>query len=330
MTDSFIGIPGSTQKLDGASVTTGYSGGTVLREGVYIGDPDTGTAQAAVMNTDPVNGEYGLIVRLAGEAEVHAFSDALVVALDGTIHSLPAKRVDILGARSRGWSSTSVLGDCCEYLDTTQPKLNTPTSGQTLYLRSTNAGDAASGTGIKTVRTVYLDATGLQQVRTDTLNGTTVVNIGSGYTAIQWMESATIGANGVADGDVTISSTNGAATVATTFEMIAAGSGRSLSGRYNVPSNSQAILLDWNANAIGTTMDVRLRADVFMDDNSLSLGAFHFVDRAFLASGGGADRDGHYRVFPAGCTIKASAIPGNAPAGNKLDFGMTMFVLENP
>jgi hypothetical protein len=77
-------------------------------------------------------------------------------------------------------------------------------------------------------------------------------------------------------------------------------------------------------------MDTRLRADVFMDDNSWSNGAFHFVDRAFLASGGAADRAGHYRVFSAGVTVKCSAIPGNAPAGNKLDFGMTLFVLELP
>jgi hypothetical protein len=63
MTDSFIGVPGSTEKLDAASVTTAYSGGAVLREGVYIGDPDTGTLQAKVLADAPCANDAGLFTR---------------------------------------------------------------------------------------------------------------------------------------------------------------------------------------------------------------------------------------------------------------------------
>jgi hypothetical protein len=234
----------------------------------------------------------------------------------------------LLGSRSQGWNSTSVFGDACDYLDTTQNGMNTPTSGQTLYLRSSSASDAAAQNGVLTVRTVYLDTNGDQQVRTDTLTGTAVVNIGSGYTAIQWMESASLVGTGlVAAGNITISSTNGAPSVATTFEQITAGGNRSLSGRYKVPTRYNGFLIRRNVAAIGTTMDTCLRADVFADDRVLSAGVFHFQDRVFLAASQESVSDLDNLKCPAGTTIKFSAIPGNAPAGNKLDCNFTMAII---
>lgn len=105
----------------------------------------------------------------------------------GTIENKAAYMYKILGSRDSGWTSTSAFGDTCQYLDTSQALMNTPTTGQTLYLRSSSINDAAAGTGVRTVRIVYLDSSGNQQVRTDTINGTTVVDIGTGYSAIQWM-----------------------------------------------------------------------------------------------------------------------------------------------
>jgi hypothetical protein len=239
-----------------------------------------------------------------------------------------AKLFHIMGARTLGWTSTSAFGDACEYLDTSQALMNTPTTGQTLYLVSTSASDAAAGVGARTVRTVYLDTNGLQQVRTDTLNGTTPVNIGSGYSFIQWMEVASVGTSEVSVGNLSISSTNGAATVATTFEYIKAGGNRSLSGRYKVPSDCHGHLVHWDVAAISNTMDTRLRALVFADDNTLST-VYHFLDRWFLASGQDATGALEYREIPSNCVIKVSAIPGGTPAGNKLDASFSIIVMKN-
>jgi hypothetical protein len=259
---------------------------------------------------------------------VYAYPPEYEVQHLGTLNGVPAKLFHIMGSRTLGWTSTSVLGDACEYLDTSQALINTPTSGQTLYLVSTSGNDTAAGTGARTVRTIYLDANGVQQVRTDTLNGTTPVNIGTGYTFIQWMEVATVGTGEVSAGNITISSTNGAATVATTFERITAGGNRSLSGRYKVPSDCHGHLIHWDAAAIGNTMDVRIRATMFMDDNTLS-SAYHFLDRIFLGSGQNATQDLEYRELPANCIVKISAIPGGAPAGNKLDCSFSIICMEN-
>ena len=178
------------------------------------------------------------------------------------------------------------------------------------------------------MRVVYLDVAGLETVATYTLAGTTPVPIMTGATFIQWMEVASLGTSEVSAGTIAITSTAGAATVATTFEQIRAGQNRSLSGRYKVPSNCHAHLLHWDSAAIGGTMDVRLRATVFSDDNSIS-SVYHFLDRVFLAAGQLATQSLEYRELPANCVVKISAIPGGAPAGNKLDVSFSVICMAN-
>jgi hypothetical protein len=207
--------------------------------------------------------------------------------------------------------------------------MNTPTSGQTLYIVSTSANDTSDGTGARTVRIIYLDANGAEQRTTATMNGTSPVSLGTGFTAIQWMEVATVGSNEVSVGSLAITSTNGAATVATTFEIIRAGGNRSLSGRYKIPAGYSGYLVHWGYAAINATMDVRIRADVFADDRTLCEGAYHFQDRAFLAADSSNSNDLSYLKCPAGCTIKISAIPGLTPAGNKLDCDFQLLLIQD-
>ncbi len=255
------------------------------------------------------------------------FSPEYAVQHNGALNGKAAKLYHIMGARSLGWSSTTILGDVCEYLDTSQALMNTPTSQQ-LYLVSTSASDAAAGTGARTVRVVYLDDAGLETVATYTLNGTTPVVAMDTATFIQWMEVASVGSGEVSAGNITLSSTNGAATVATTFEYIKAGGNRSLSGRYMVPSNCHGHLVHWDAAAIATSMDTRIRATVFMDDNALST-VYHFIDRSFLASGQNVTQTLEYRSLPAGAVVKVSAIPGNASAANKSDVSFSLICMSN-
>lgn len=244
----------------------------------------------------------------------------IAIAGLGTFFGRPAEVVHVLFSRSRGWGGTSTFGDACEYLNTSKDALNIPLVAQALYLVSTSVNDAAVGPGARTVRTTYLDSAGLQKHRTDSLNGTTAVSIGSGYSAIQTMEVETNGSFGaVSAGDITISSINGAATVATTFEMIVAGGNRSLSGRHVIPSDCTGYLVDMDCAAITANMDVRLRADCLRDGKTITPGVFHFKERAFIQSGGSAHIDLHLIEVPGGTLIKVSAIPGLATAGSKLD-----------
>lgn len=276
---------------------------------VLLGDPSTGLPlkEPHIVYSHPVEYEIQHSKALGG---------------------VPAALYHIMGSRTAGWANTTVFGDACEYLDTSQALMNTPSTSQTLYLVSTSANDTAAGTGARTVRTVYLDATGVQKVRTDTLNGTTPVNIGSGYAFIQWMEVASVGSAELASGNISITSINGAATVATTFERVSAGGNRSLSGRYKVPSNCHGYLVHWDNSAISNSMDIRMRATVFSDDGQIS-SAFHFVDRIFLSSGQTHSGPLQYRRLPAGAIVKISAIPGASGAGNKLDCSFSIICMED-
>jgi hypothetical protein len=221
------------------------------------------------------------------------------------------------------------MGDCCAYLVGGQDAMNTPSVGTTYYVNSTSAQDLTGGTGVDRIRIVYLDGSGNQQVTTASLNGTTAVSIGTGFTFIQWMESYhSTTADRVAAGDLTISSINGVATEATTMEMIRAGGNRSQSFRYKVPTGYHAHIIDYDAESSGTTMDVRLRATVFADDDSLS-NAYHFLDVATLLTGTVHDDNMYYREVPAGGIIKLSAIPTAKTAGNRLTGSMHIVVIAN-
>lgn len=276
---------------------------------VLLGDPSTGLPlkEPHIVYSHPVEYEIQHTKALGG---------------------VQAALYHIMGSRVAGWTNTQTLGDACEYLDTSQALMNTPSTSQTLYLVSSSANDTGAGTGARTVRTVYLDAAGHQQVRTDTLNGTAPVSIGSGYSFIQWMEVATVGVSEVAAGNISITSTNGAATVPTTFERISSGGSRSLSGRFKVPSNCHAHLVHWDTSAIGNTMDTRLRATVFSDDGQIS-SVYHFLDRIFLASGQVFNSHLKYRELPANAIVKISAIPGAATAGNKLDCSFSIICMRD-
>jgi len=207
--------------------------------------------------------------------------------------------------------------------------MNTPTVGQTLYVRSTSNNDKAGWPGVTSVRITYLDAAGDQQTSDVSTNGTTQVSIGTGFSFIQYMESLTATGAEVAAGDITVSSTNGVATVATTFEKIAAGGNRSLSGRYTVPTGYHALIVDWAAAAVGgASQDTRIRAD-YTENGEVTAGIFHFKDRAFLADQTNIAQPQHFRRIPAGSIVKVSSVPSATGAGNKLDTSFDLVIMPD-
>ena len=147
------------------------------------------------------------------------------------------KKLYSLKGYRRQWASNTLWNDLAAYLVGGQAQLNTPVAATTLYIISTSAQDLTAGTGVDRVRILYLDATGHEHTVTASLNGTTAVSIGAGFTFIQFMESYhSTEANRVAAGAISITSTNGAAAEATTFEQIRAGGNRSQSCNYKVPT----------------------------------------------------------------------------------------------
>jgi hypothetical protein len=264
-------------------------------------------------------GELSTVNVTTGEAAVHKYDPIYDAQTLGIVNGKTANQIYVLGRRDNGWNSTTTFGDVCQYLDTSQDLMNTPTTGQTLYVVSTSANDTSAGTGVRTVKITYLDASGLQQTTTATMNGTTAVAIGTGYSFIQWAESVTVGSLGVAAGNISVTSTNGAATVATTFEFIKSGGNRSMSGRFKVPSDCTGYVHSAYYSAISTTMDFRLRADVDATTRAVTPGVFHFQDTAYLSSGQSLDKAEDWLKMPAGAVIKISAVPGSAPAGNRAD-----------
>lgn len=244
----------------------------------------------------------------------------------GLLGGKAAQNILIMGRRERGFKSTTVFQDVARYLDTTQNQLNAVSTGTTYYIVSTNAADTSNGTGVRTVRVVSLNASGVQVVSTVTLNGLTAVSLGAGISAVQWIEAATVGSGGVAAGDISIGSINGAQTVASTIEMIAAGGNKSMSGRYVVPAGHIAYVYQWDINAIGNDQDARLRAQVFSDDHTFSE-PFHFLDSMYMKGDQRGVQFCNYIKVPALSMIKFSTKPAATAAGNRIDVSMQLLVI---
>lgn len=240
-----------------------------------------------------------------------------------------AHNVFIIGRRTLGYNSTTVLQDLAQYLDTSQDALNPVSTLTTYYIRSSNANDTAAGTGSRTVRIVWLDSSGNQQVTTATMNGTTGVSLGSGFKYFQWAEVATAGTAETPIGNITISSVAGAPTTAQIVEYIGSGGNRSLSARYMVPTGYTAFLSRWYLNSIGAAnQDARLRAQVFADDHTLC-SVFHFQDNLYMNGGTRGFNQLAYIPVPAGAEIKVSTIPSATGAANRADTGITILLVEN-
>ena len=259
------------------------------------------------------------------------FGVEYTVAHTGYLSGKPAQLVSLFGYRTQ-WSSTSVQGDVCPYLVGGQAAMNTPTSGQTLYIVSTSVEDVTGGTGVDRLRVTYLNASGNQQVTIYNLNGLTAVSIGSGFTFIQYMESYhSVTAERVAAGNLTISSTNGVALESTTFEMIRSNANRSESARYKVPTGKHIHLIDWHASAIkqgaSQTYEVALRSTLLAGDGLAN--NYHFVDTSAIVDGGDHDETLHYKEIPTGGIIKASVVPSATASGNIVRIGIDFILMDD-
>lgn len=110
-------------------------------------------------------------------------------------------------------------------------------SGVQMSIVSASANDTAAGTGIRTLRLVYLDASLAEQTETITMNGTTpVLTVATNIRFIQCVHTVTVGSGSSAAGNITIS--NGG----TSYAIVSTGENRCSSSVRMVPAGKRLIV----------------------------------------------------------------------------------------
>lgn len=123
---------------------------------------------------------------------------------------------------------------------------------------STNANDTAAGTGARTVKITYFDATGAGPfTETITLNGTTAVNtVGTNIALIERMDVMTVGSGGGNAGTINLQTLiNGGGT---TIGSIAAGDNQTNWAHHYVPTGKTAyvILIEGAATVVAGSLSI--------------------------------------------------------------------------
>lgn len=178
--------------------------------------------------------------------------------------------------------STTVMSDLTQI-----PNVDTIPYPNGIQLRivSDSANDTSNGTGIRTLRIVYLDVNYDIQNEIIIMNGLTPVNtIATNIQRIYWMSTITAGANGVAVGNISLQ--NLAGTI--TYEYIKASENKSLTCHFTIPKDTTGYVLAWQVSGKKQTMSIRFRAAADPYTGELTPGIFTFrsiVDLYDSASG---------------------------------------------
>ncbi|MGA1713148.1 MAG: hypothetical protein ACO4CS_17835 [bacterium] len=118
-----------------------------------------------------------------------------------------------------------------------------PTSEQTINIVSTSALDEAANAGVREVTIEYLDGDFNTQIVDVELDGTNAVQVATDFFRIQDVRSKKVGANGDAEGAISVS--YGANTVAT----IIAGGNEAKNSFYTVPAGYTAYIVGASISA---------------------------------------------------------------------------------
>lgn len=120
-----------------------------------------------------------------------------------------------------------------------------------MQIRSTDAADSASGTGMRTVQITALDENYLQAPVSITLNGTTAVALPSNVMASNGMRGLTAGSNGTNVGQIILEVAG--APGGTMYGTILAGAGTTYQAAYTVPAGLTLVIpqMLFNVNSVG-------------------------------------------------------------------------------
>jgi len=182
--------------------------------------------------------------------------------------------------------------------------------GIQLELVSTSTNDDGNpvGTGARTVDIHYLDTSGVEQVETVTMNGTTAATTTAvDIDCVQWIHTKTVGSGGVAAGNISLQGVGGG----TVYEYIAVGGNQSLSARYRVPAAHKGYLVQWKASALKKRVTFYCRAECERSDRSLVSGVRLFQATSDLEAAPGPVEELGYVMVPA---LAQVVISGQADA----------------
>jgi len=155
-------------------------------------------------------------------------------------------------------------------------------AGEQMEVVSTSANDDGNpvGTGIRTLDVHYLDASGNEGSETITMDGTTpVALIETNIRFVQDMHSATVGSNGVAEGDITIYKQGASSTI---YSIIETGGNKAIVPHRMVPLGKKLHMRGWHAEeAQGKRGAFRIRSTDM--EGVLLPGVFCFKDAVYLS-----------------------------------------------
>lgn len=233
------------------------------------------------------------------------FSEMLAqILLEGTFQGRDAKIFPVLGKRT-AFQDTSGLYDLNEYM-AAGTKLFTELAGTEAWeVVSSDAADAAAGTGTRTLKITYIDTSYALAYKNVTMNGITPVAVADmSALMILGMEAKTGGSAEVGAGNIDLRLSGGGAV----HERIAAGGNKSLSARFMVPDGYEAIVPRWDTHITGQSFDYRLRATV--DTYTKELGTrYIFQDTAIMPANMAEEHSTPWVYLPARAKIKVSANP---------------------
>jgi hypothetical protein len=262
--------------------------------------------------------------RASGIQVTPVFSDLIqTIQLTGKYQGKNAFVFNVMGRRA-GFTSTSVLNDVVEFANGTAA-IPVLTGVEPLEIVSSSANDTAAGTGARTVKVVYIDATNnLVESAAIALNGVTPV--AAGFTAIEplWMEVDSVGSGIVSAGNIRLRVVAGAVEC----EQISAGGNRSLSGRFKIPTGYTAFIPSWNAHAVNADQDLRLRAEVETLSRVLST-VYHFIDTDYLPLNTGSISLPPFLKLPALARVKVSTLAGATAGTNRVDVSFVIVLISD-
>lgn len=186
-----------------------------------------------------------------------------------------------------------------------------PPAAVQMTVVSTNAADAAAGTGVRQIMIHYLDVNYAIRTEYVTLNGITPVNtVATNIFRINSVHATAVGSGGVSVGNISI--TNGGVT----YSYITAGSNTSRQAVYTVPAGVKGYISHWQTSS-GSAGSHFCRSTIraTTHDDTLWPGVFLVQDEQGTQNGGIAITFPTPIPIPATTDIKMSAISDN-PAAN--------------
>lgn len=231
-----------------------------------------------------------------------------------------------LQGRRLGFTSTTLFNDVKEF-DNAVAEIPI-FSNATLDIISSSAADTnAAGTGVRTVRVVYIDnLNNLVQSGAIALNGTTLVtSVLTGVNEVLWMESDTAGSSGKAAGNIRLRINGGVVEV----EQITLGGNKSMTARFMVPAGYTAFIPNWRITAVNQDQDVRLQATVNSLDRTLgSLYTFQ-ANAAIAVNSNSSNLLLPFLKFPALSRIKVSTISAGTGVSVKCDVNVILILVQD-